>query len=43
MKVWRGKGGGLSDHFFGGSSAEIIGWLEEPPEDVECEKCVVGE
>ena len=29
--------------FFGGSSAEIIGWLEERREDGECEKCVEGE
>ena len=28
MKVWRGEGGGMSDHFFGGSSAEIGGWLD---------------
>ena len=28
VKVWRGEGGGMSDHFFGGSSAEIGGWLE---------------
>ena len=26
--------------FFGGSSAEIIGWLEECREDGGCEKCV---
>ena len=25
VKVWRGEGGGMSDHFFGGSSAEIGG------------------
>ena len=34
--VLRGEGGGLSDLFFGGSSAEIGGWLE----DGGCEKCV---
>ena len=43
VKVWRGEGGGLSDQFFGGSSAEIIGWLEEYREDGKCEKCVEGE
>ena len=29
--------------FFGGSSAESIGWLEERRGDLECEKCVEGE
>ena len=37
--VERRRGGLLSDHFFGGSSAEIGGWLE----DGGCEKCVEGE
>ena len=35
--------GGLTDHIFGGSSAEIIRWLEECREDGGCEKCVEGE
>ena len=43
VKVWRGEGGGMSDHFFVGSSAEIGGWLEECREDGGCEKCVKGE
>ena len=43
VKVWRGEGGGIVLPFFGGSSAEIIGWLEERWEDGECEKCVEGE
>ena len=43
VKVWRGEGGGLSDHFFGGSSAQICGWLEECREDGGCEKSVEGE
>ena len=43
VKVWRGEGEGLSDHFLSESSAEIIGWLEELREDGECEKCVEGE
>ena len=35
---------GLSDNFLvQGSSAEIIGWLEECREDGGCEKCVEGE
>ena len=29
--------------FFGGSSAEICGWMEECREDGWCEKCVEGE
>ena len=29
--------------FFGGSSAEIGGWLEECREDGGCEKCIEGE
>ena len=29
--------------YFGGSSAEIIGWLEECREDGGCGKCVEGE
>ena len=43
LKVWRGEEGGLSDHFFGGGSAEIIGWLEECREDGGSEKCFEGE
>ena len=27
VKVWRGKMGGVSDHYFGESSAEIGGWM----------------
>ena len=41
MKVWRGEGGGMSDHFL--SSAEIGGWMEECREDGGCEKCIEGE
>ena len=43
VKVWRGEGGVIVWPFFGGSAAEIIGWLEERREDGECEKCVEGE
>ena len=39
----RRGGGGLSDHFFGGSSAEIGGWLDECQEVGGYEKCVEGE
>ena len=40
--VERRRGGdGLT--IFGGSSAEIGGWLEECREDGGCEKCVEGE
>ena len=28
VNVWRGEGARMSDHFFGGSSAEIGGWME---------------
>ena len=35
VKVWRGEGG-IVRPFFGGSSAEIIGWLEECREDGGC-------
>ena len=42
VKVWR-EGGRMLDHFFGGSSAEIGGWLEECQKDGGCEKCVDGE
>ena len=34
--------GGMSP-FFGGSSTEIGGWMEECREDGVCEKCVEGE
>ena len=43
LKMWRGEGGGMSDHFFGGSSTEIGGWLEEFRMDGGCEKCVEGD
>ena len=43
MKVCKGEGGGMSDHFFGISSAEIGMWMEECREDGGCEKCVEGE
>ena len=43
VKVWREEGGGLSDNFFGGSSAEIGGWMEECREDRGCDKCDEGE
>ena len=26
VKVWKGEGGGMSDHIFGGCSAEIANW-----------------
>ena len=42
VKVSRGEGGDCLT-FFGGSSAEIIGWLEECREDGGDEKCVEGE
>ena len=29
VSVWRGEGGGMSDHFFGGSSVEIGGLMKE--------------
>ena len=35
VKVWRGEGG-IVRPFFGGRSAEIIGWLEECREDGGC-------
>ena len=40
VKVYRGEGGGMSKPFFGRSSAEIGGWMEECREDGGCEKCV---
>ena len=43
VNLWRGEGGGISDHFFGGSSAEIYLWMEECRNDGTCEKCVEGE
>ena len=42
VKVWR-EDGGIYDNLFGGSSAEISGWLEECQGDGGCEKCVEGE
>ena len=36
VQVWRGEGGDCLT-IFGGSSAEIIGWLEECREDGGCE------
>ena len=41
VKVWRGEGGGMSRPFFGGSSAEIGGWMEECRKEGRCEKCDV--
>ena len=42
VKVWRGEGGGMTDHFLCGRLAEIGGWMEECPEDGGCRKCVEG-
>ena len=43
VTVWRLEGGGMSDLFFGGRSAEIGAWIEECWEHGGCEKCVQGE
>ena len=44
VKMWRGEGGGLSDHFLVEALLKLLGgWLEERREDGECEKCVEGE
>ena len=43
VKVWRGEGGGMSDHFFGGRLAEIGGRKKECRQDGGCEKCDEGE
>ena len=43
VKVWRGEGGGLSDHFLVRARLKLFGWLEECREDGGCEKCVEGE
>ena len=44
VKVWRGEGGGMSDHFLVEARLKLVaGWLEECREDAGCVKCVEGE
>ena len=44
VKVCRGEGGGMCDHFLVEAWLKLVGgWLEECREDGGCEKCVEGE
>ena len=42
VKVWRGEGGGLSDHFLVEARLKLLGGWRSAGR-MECEKCVEGE
>ena len=43
MKVWRGEGGGMSDHILVEAQLKLVGGWRSDREVGGCEKCVEGE